>query len=198
MNRIIIHIKRYIFRGLLAIIPLALSLLAIMFLYNAIDRRVVVVFKNLFGYSFPGLGILILLITFYLLGLLASNILGRQIFKFIENITERIPLIGATYRVGKKLGETLSLPEKQVFKKVVLVNYLIPGTWTVGFVTGSVIDKNNNDEILLKVFVPTPPNPTSGTMVFVKESETKDPGWTVEEALNTILSGGIIGPAELK
>ncbi len=198
MNSIVSHIKRYIFRGLLAIIPLALSLLAIMFLYNAIDRRVVVIFEKFFGFSFPGLGILILLIILYILGLLASNIMGRQIFKLIENVTKRIPLIGATYRVGKRLGETLSLPEKQVFKKVVLVNYIKPGAWTVGFVTGSVIDKKNNDEILLKVYVPTPPNPTSGTMIFVRESDTKDPGWTVEEALNTILSGGIIGPKELK
>jgi len=55
-----------------------------------------------------------------------------------------------------------------------------------------------NNEKLLKVFVPTPPNPTSGTMVVVKESETRDPGWTVEEAMKTVISGGIIGPTEIK
>ena len=49
------------------------------------------------------------------------------------------------------------MPEKQVFKKVVLVNYLKPETWTIGFVTGTVVDINNNNEVLLKVFVPTLP-----------------------------------------
>jgi uncharacterized membrane protein len=85
-----------------------------------------------------------------------------------------------------------------VFKRAVLVDYLKPGIWTIGFVTGKVIDRKNNDEVLLKVFVPTPPNPTSGTMVVVKESETRDPGWTIEEAIRAVVSGGIIGPTEIK
>jgi uncharacterized membrane protein len=80
----------------------------------------------------------------------------------------------------------------------VLVDYLKPGIWTVGFFTGKVIDGRHNDEVLLKVFVPTPPNPTSGTMVVVKESETRDPGWTIEEAIRPVISGGIIGPEEIR
>ena len=40
----------------------------------------------------------------------------------------------------------------------------------MSFVTGKIIDRRNNDEVLLKVFVPTPSNPTSGTMVVVEEA----------------------------
>jgi len=89
------------------------------------------------------------------------------------------------------------LPEKQVFKKAVLVEYLKPGMWTLGFVTGTLMDKKQNERFL-KVFVPTPPNPTSGTMVVVKESQIRDPGWSIEQALNTVLSAGIIGPEEIE
>ena len=78
------------------------------------------------------------------------------------------------------------------------MDYLKPGIWTIGFVTGTIIDKQNDNVTLLKVFVPTPPNPTSGTMVVVKESETRDPGWTIEEAIKAVISGGIIGPTEIK
>jgi hypothetical protein len=35
-------------------------------------------------------------------------------------------------------------------------------------------------------------------MVVVKESQTRDPGWTIEEAIRTVLSGGIIGPDEIE
>ena len=49
-----------------------------------------------------------------------------------------------------------------------------------------------------KVFVPTPPNPTSGTVVMAKESETRDPGWSVEQAIRAVVSGGIIGPMEIR
>jgi len=133
----------------------------------------------------------------YIIGITASNIMGKQLLGLIEKITDRIPLIKTTYKIGQQLAVTLSLPEKQVFRRAVLVEYLKPGIWTIGFVTGTIIDRKNNDEKLLKVFIPTPPNPTSGTMVLVKESETRDPGWGVEEALKAIISAGIIGPGEI-
>jgi len=48
------------------------------------------------------------------------------------------------------------------------------------------------------VFIPMPPHPASGVMVIVRESQTRDPGWTVEEAFQTVISAGIIGPDEIK
>jgi uncharacterized membrane protein len=198
MKNFIRHMKTYMVRGLLAIIPLVLSILVIQILYINIDRRVVGLLDRTIGFSFPGLGIILSLASLYLLGLIASNIVGKKIFSLIGKVTERLPFIKTTYQVGKQLADSLSLPEKQVFKRAVLVDYLKPGIWTIGFVTGQIIDRINNDEVLLKVFVPTPPNPTSGTMVVVRESETRDPGWTIEEAIRAVVSGGIIGPTEIK
>ena len=198
MKNFIRHMKTYMVRGLLAIIPLVLSIFVIQILYINIDRRVVGLLDRTIGFSFPGLGIILSLASLYLLGLIASNIVGKKIFSLIGKVTERLPFIKTTYQVGKQLADSLSLPEKQVFKRAVLVDYLKPGIWTIGFVTGQIIDRINNDEVLLKVFVPTPPNPTSGTMVVVRESETRDPGWTIEEAIRAVVSGGIIGPTEIK
>ncbi len=198
MKRFLAHIKKYIFRGLLAVVPLFLTYLAVKLLYTSIDQRAVGLVDRFLGFTFPGLGILLVLVSLYILGLLASNVIGRQLFGVVEKMMNYIPLIKTTYKVGQQIGKTLSLPERQVFKKAVLVDYLKPGIWTIGFVTGEVIDTKNNNEKLLKVFVPTPPNPTSGTMVVVRESETRDPGWTIEEAINAVISGGIIGPEELR
>ena len=185
-------------RGLLSVIPLALTAFAIQILYTTIDKRITGVVEKFIGFSFPGLGVILLLVMLYLLGLIVSNVVGRQIFRLVEGIANRIPLVKTTYNVGRQLSSTLSLPEKQVFKRAVLVEYLKPGMWTIGFVTGTLMDKSNNDEVLLKVFVPTPPNPISGTMIVVRESQTRDPGWTIEEALKAVISGGVISPAEIK
>lgn len=198
MKNLLAHIKKYIFRGLLAVVPLFLTYLAIKLLYTTIDQRAVGLVDRFLGLKFPGLGILLVLASLYILGLLASNVVGKKLFGLLERMTRHIPLIKTTYKVGQQLGATLSLPEKQVFKKAVLVEYLKPGMWTIGFVTGEVWDRKNNDERLLKVYIPTPPNPTSGTMVVVRESQTRDPGWTIDEALRAVLSGGIIGPEELR
>ena len=192
------HLKRYVLRGTLAIIPLALSAFVIRLLYVGIDKRVMGMIDHFIGFSIPGLGILLVLLILYLIGIIASNLVGKQFFSWLERISKKIPLINTTYQVGKQLSDTLCLPEKLVFRKVVLVDFLKAGIWTVGFVTGTIIDRKNSNEKLLKVFVPTPPNPTSGTMVIVKESETRDPGWTIEEAMRAVISGGIIGPNEIK
>ena len=156
-----------------------------------------VIVERYLGFRIPGLGIVLVLCIVYIIGLAASNVIGRQVLNLVERIIRRIPLIKTTYSVGKQLATTLSLPEKQAFKRAVMVEFLKPGMWTIGFVTGTIIDIKREREKLLKVYIPTPPNPTSGTIVLVKESEARDPGWTVKEALNTVISGGILGPEEI-
>lgn len=186
--------RRNIFRGLIAIIPLALSAAAVYFLYTAIDRRVASLAAGIFHRRIPGLGFFLVVVFLYLLGLVASNIVGRQFLSLFEGVARRIPLVRTTYQVGKQVSAALAAPDKQVFKRVVLVEFLRPGMWTIGFVTGQLIDADRNNEIYLKVFVPTPPNPATGNFILVPENLTRDPGWTVEEALHAVVSGGIIGP----
>jgi uncharacterized membrane protein len=196
MNRVFKHVQRFVVRGTLALIPIALPAFAVYLLYGFIDRRLLGLVDKTFGISFPGLGIVLLLVILYLFGLIVSNFLGKQILGGIESLTERIPIINTAYRIGKQLSGTLALPEKQIFRRPILVPYAAPDTWQVGFVTGSVESKRDGER-LLKVYVPTPPNPTSGFVYFIRESNTRDPGWTVEQAMQCILSGGLIGPGEI-
>ena len=131
MNIIFKHLKTHVFRGLLAIIPLVLSYFVIRFLYLTIDRKVAAPIENAAGFRIPGLGILLIILLLYLVGLAASNWLGKKAFNVIEWLSRRIPLIGTVYHLGKQLAEALSLPEKQSFKRVVLVEQFKPGVWTV-------------------------------------------------------------------
>lgn len=197
MRKILKHLKTHVFRGFLALIPLGLSYLVIRFLYLAIDDRVARGIDRLIGFKIPGLGILLVLLFLYLLGLLASNWLGRRAFALIETITTRIPIIKTIYTLGKKLAEAISLPEKEAFKRVVMVEHFRPGLWSIGFVTGTLSSGESEEDKLLKVFIPTAPNPTSGFMVMVRESQVKSLDWTVPEAMNTIISGGMVGPDKI-
>ena len=199
MKKFFSHARSYILRGFLAIIPLLLCFTAIILLYDFIDKQVLKFLSHFINIrQIPGLGIILLLITLYFIGLIFSNVVGRQIFKFIENISERIPIIKAIYGVGKQLSETLSMtdPEKQAFKKAILVSTFNGNGWMLGFVIGNL--KDQHGEELLKVFVPTAPHPLTGIIFFVKPSQTMDCGWTIEEALKTIVSVGIISPASLR
>ncbi len=44
------------------------------------------------------------------------------------------------------------------------------------------------------VFVPTTPNPTSGTLVFVPEDEIIRVRMSIEDAMKLIISGGAVSP----
>lgn len=190
------HLKTYILRGLVASIPLILSFFVLKFFYIFIDQKVMNLIDGFVGFRIPGFGIILCFVVLYLIGYFTRNVIGRHLFNVIETISGKIPIIKTTYQVGKQLASTLSLPEQQVFKQVVLVDYFKPGVWSIGFVTGTMLNKKNN-ETLLKVFIPTVPNPTSGLLVILKESQTIDPQWSVEQAMKAVISGGIIGPKEI-
>jgi len=191
------HLKTYIFRGLLAIIPIGLSYLVIRFFYLTVDTRITKLLDRWLGFRIPGLGILLVLISLYLLGLAASNWAGRKAFGLVGLVTTRIPLIKTVYTLGKQLADALSLPEKRAFKRVVMVEHFRPGVWSVGFVTAVMRDEKNKEESLVRVFIPTAPNPTTGFVVILRESQVRNLDWSVSEAMNSIISGGMVGPEEI-
>ncbi|MBN1997342.1 DUF502 domain-containing protein [candidate division KSB1 bacterium] len=196
MKKILRHLRRYIITGSLAVIPIFLVYMVTRFIYLFIDQNVMNLIDDFIGIRIPGLGLVITILLLYGIGLLSRNMFGKWLFNLFERIAQKIPIVGTTYHVGKQISNTLSLPEKQVFKKVVLVNYLKKDIYTIGFITGSLTVKNTNER-LFKIFIPTPPNPTTGTIVIAKESEIIDPGWTIDEGFRTVISAGIIGPDEV-
>ena len=199
MKNFLSHAGTYILRGFLAIIPLLLCVIAVVLLYDFIDKQVIKFISHFINIrQIPGLGILLLLIVLYFIGLVFSNVAGKQIFKFFDYITDQIPVIKVIYGVGKQLTDTLSMtdPQKQAFKKAVLVSTFDGNGWMLGFVTGSI--KGQNGEELLRVFVPSSPHPLTGIIFIVKPSQAMDCGWSVEDALKMIVSIGIISPEEIK
>ena len=198
MPRFLAHLRRFIIRGALALIPIALPAIAVYLLYDFIDRRIVALVKELLHLSFPGMGIILLLLVLYLVGVIVSNIFGRSILEGLEQLIDRVPGFKAIYRLGKQLSGTLSQTgEEALFRRPVLVPYAAPNQWQIGFVTGT-LRSEETDEEMLRVFVPTPPNPATGLVYIVKASNVRDPGWTVEEAMQCLMSGGIVGPDTMK
>jgi len=161
-----------------------------------VDQRIARLLERWIGIRIPGLGFVLVLLLLYLLGLLASNWLGRWAFGVLDKASSHIPLIKTIYLLGKQLGSAFSAPEKQGLKRVVLIEHFRPGVWSIGFVMGSLIDDKTGGT-MLRLFVPTAPNPTSGFMLIVAESQVRDVDWSVPEAMNTVISGGLLGPEKM-
>jgi len=125
-------------------------------------------------------------------GRVVTNVFGKRFLLKIEEFLEQIPIVNLVYKTIKQITETLSAPNKQAFKKVIMIEYPRKDLWTMSMVTGESKDINGNE--YYHIFVPTTPNPTSGYMIFAKKNDVVETELTVEEGMRIIISGGLLAP----
>jgi uncharacterized membrane protein len=190
-----LRIQTYFWQGLFAVIPLFICTFTIYLVYVLIDKKVVGFIDNFINVRhIPGLGLLLVIVFLCLVGMIVSNFIGKKIFKYIEKISQRIPVLGTLYGIGKQLTQSFAMDSKNpAFKKAVLVKFNGSDLTMPGFVMGSTRNAQTNEEIIF-VYIPTVPTPMGGFIFMAKASQIVDPGWTIEECLKVIVSMGIISP----
>jgi uncharacterized membrane protein len=149
-------------------------------------------------YVAPLIGALVTLLLILLLGLFATNFLGRRIVGAFDRLMLRIPVIKGIYGAARQLLDAFKTTST-TFQRVVAVEYPRPGILTVGFVArdGAVLRTTGEPRRLpgrTLVFLPTTPNPTSGWMAAVPDDEVIPLDLTVEEGIKLVVSGGIVLP----
>ena len=79
---------------------------------------------------------------------------------------------------------------------MVAVEYPRAGTWAIAFVTGEgfVEVQAACGEPVLSLLVPTSPMPATGFAIIVRKSETIDLNITIDQALQFIVSCGVVAP----
>lgn len=199
------HLRRYFISGLLVWLPIWVTILVIKFVVDILEGTIQMLPvqyqpKALFGVDVPGLGVLITLLVIFLTGLIVANFLGRKLVAIWDAIISRIPLVNTVYSGTKQVMQTLFSPSGQSFKKVFLIEYPRAGTWTIAFQTGETtkeIHKLSHDHVMLSLYVPTTPNPTSGFLLLVPKENAVELDMSVENALKFVISLGVIQPSPL-
>ena len=130
------------------------------------------------------------------LGLAARSLLVKRVISFFEGLLARVPIVSNIYSALQQLSETFIAKKKHVFQRAVLLEYPRKGVYALGLVTsqaqGEVQKKISSS--LINVFIPTTPNPTSGFLLMVPESDTIALDMSVEDGMKMIISGGAITP----
>jgi uncharacterized membrane protein len=92
--------------------------------------------------------------------------------------------------------DALSGRNKETFRRVVLVEYPRPGSWSVGFVTheNPATFSEALGKTVINVFVPTAPAPTNGFILQVSPEDVRETKLTVSEALGLLMSFGAVVP----
>lgn len=195
------------FTGVIVAIPIVATLLAVSWVVTKIDENVFRIVPNslnpetYLGFAVPGLGIIISIILLFLLGILASNFIGKSLIKSGESLLERVPVVSPVYKSLKQIVETVAAQKDRAFRDVCLIEYPKKDVWAIGFVTADLTGKPAEalGDDMLCVFVPTTPNPTSGFLLFVKKDSIQILDMTPEEGAKMIISGGMVsGPSAVE
>ena len=143
-------------------------------------------------------GALALLISFlglYFIGLFAQRVIGRKLMALVEYVISYLPLVKTVYGLIKQFLDSLNTGPSGN-QRVVLIPFPTPEMKTVGLVTRTFLDDATGRE-LAAVYVPTTPNPTSGYLEIVPVEHLTNTGWSVDEAMQFIISGGSVAPSEI-
>ena len=147
-------------------------------------------------WDFPGLGLIAIVIIFYLVGLLISNKAGQWIMDGANTVLSKIPVVKTIFGITEQATSILAADNTQRFNRVVLLEWPRDGMAAMGFVTGEARDPRDGRAMAV-VYIPTIPNPTSGNLAFVNQDELYELDLSVEEAMKLVFSGGILMPETL-
>ncbi|HEX3675410.1 MAG TPA: DUF502 domain-containing protein [Rhizomicrobium sp.] len=203
-----LNIQAYLLAGLLAITPLVVVWLVFSFFLGVLSdwgHPLAVELADFIEDRAPGvtpilsdpavqflIAIAVALLMLYLIGAIASRVLGAQIILLFERVVARIPLVDTIYAAAKKLIDVLRTKPGGA-QRVVLIDFPHHGQKALGFVMRTFPDSQTGEE-LATVYVPTAINPTAGFLQIVPVSRLISTDIPADQAMTMIISGGAVAP----
>ena len=193
-------VRSIFIQGVVLTIPLVFTYWVFKLFLGSVDGFLRPVYDRIFGRHIYGLGFVSAVVGVFVLGLLARNLVGKMLLRGVEWLLLNIPLVRTVYHAAKQLMDAFSGANKAlIFREVLLVEYPRLGMYSVGFVTNRVKFEraDGGSEPLVNVYIPHPPNPTSGMFILLPVAQVHPLDISIEEGLKLVLSGGIVSPTTL-
>ncbi|WP_417807772.1 DUF502 domain-containing protein [Thioclava sp.] len=192
------------FTGLIVVAPIGLTIWLMWTMAGWVDGWVLPLVpqemrpEHYIGVNVRGIGVLIFLIFTVIVGWLAKGFFGRTFLRIGESIVNRLPFVRTVYSGLKQIAETVLSQSEAKFDRACVIEYPRPGLKAIAFVSstakGEVAGMAAPDDPLISVFLPTTPNPTSGFLLFVPQSQLTYLDMSVEDAAKLIISAGLVYP----
>ena len=190
LKKFLLHIRTTLIAGLLAILPIGVTLFVLKFFFELLDPILGPIFDMGNVRIFPGLGVIVLLILLYVVGIITTKILSVRIVNLGHKLIERIPVISSIYSTTRSGVEILSGTQGFESRGVVLVDFPRPAMKAIGLITAELGVLNG--EPMVAVYIPTTPVPSSGFLIVVALSDVTPTDISVDDAMKIIVSGGIL------
>lgn len=202
IQKIYINLRHLFVKGLLFLLPIAITFSLFSFCMNLI-RSWLIPLKKLhipMLEIIPYYEILIVILFVVAVGIFLQAFILKPFIKLIEDVFAKIPLLSTIYFGAKQLIGAFSGQDKTSFKEVVYLEFPREGVYSIGFLTSEVPEAiaPNATKTYYNVYVPTTPNPTTGFFVVLSKDQFSHANLTRQEAITLIISGGILQPERHK
>lgn len=181
MNSPTRHITRCLVSGIVALLPIGGTVLGVAYLESALSES----WRAEVRWYFPGLGLLLAVALIYIVGLFVTTFLGRWLWRRMDRLLERLPIVGSLYQ---SLKEVLGYDSKRdrFFESVVAV--AVDDGFEIGLVTGTAPGPDGEEHTV--VFVPSSPNPTNGRLLLLPKEKLRKLDLRAADALRGLVSMG--------
>ena len=190
-------ISKIFFKGLIALIPLTLTLYLLFWLAGTAELALGNIFKFFFPDSWyiKGLGFVLGLPLVFFFGAFLESRTFRSLFNNLEEIVIQIPVVKSVYTTIRDFSSLFSSKNKGKFKQVVLVNVPSGNGQQIGFITVSDFEELSHTFIAddqVAVYLPFSYEMGGNTVIMSRENVVEI-DMTVEDAMRFIATAGVIG-----
>jgi uncharacterized membrane protein len=190
-------LRRRFIAGFFVTVPLFISVAALIWIFSVVDGATTPLYDRLIGRRIPGLGTASTAAAILLVGVFATNVIGRRVLQRAEGYLLRVPVFRTIYAPVKQLVAAFSPDNEAGFKRVVLVEHPQRG-YALGFLTREfTVDRGRGEEALVAVYVPTN-HLYLGDIVICERERASFPDIPVEEGLRIFLTGGMALPPRVR
>lgn len=177
--------------GILTIVPVILVVYVIYKAFMFLDGLLGNVLKLYLQEAYvPGIGLLLTLVLIALLGWLSTKFVTGKIYRVIDQLLERIPLVKTLYSVTKDTINSF-IGEKKSFSTVVLIKQAGSDMKSIGFLTSEAVgDFYNPLADHVAVYVPQTFQ-VAGFTYLVPKANVEVIDVKAEDAMKFVLSGGM-------
>lgn len=140
--------------------------------------------------------VLLFFVVMYLLGRFMAAGVGRFFWGLFEGLILHLPLVRKVYAAVKQVTDFMVSEKQLQVRRIVAVEYPRKGMWAVGFVTSEGLNdiREAAGEPIVTVMISSSPWTVSGWIVTALKSDTIDLNMTVDEAIQFIVSCGVVIP----
>jgi len=190
-------LRRRFIAGFFVTVPLFVSVAALVWLFRVVDGFATPIGVQVFGRGVPGLGVAITVLLILLVGVTATNVIGKRVLQRTESYLLMVPVFRTIYAPVKQLIVAFSPDNEAGFKRVVAIDEG-PRGLVLGFLTREfTLDRGQGPETMVAVYVPTN-HLYLGDVIVVPREQTLFPDISVEEGIRIFLTGGMALPGRVR